>query len=293
MMAAPPFQHDSSMGSFPRRKTKSLTQVKFPFLLHDVLKDASTKGFENVISWLPCGTAFRVHNQDLFEQYIMPAYFTMSKFSSFQRQLNLYGFLQCREGPRKGCYFNENFNRNCRSACKMVQRSNEKRKSAIAQFKNDGARLPARVPSSPQNLQIEPNNCQGLGNLAGVNPDTVDSLIFPVSSSVGLDASLTMRGLDPLSSNTVNASSTNYAVANTYNRQGSSWYQSHENLLLQYAQRTVGFAPAASSTFSDDDIANEVLQTFNRSNKATTPAITNPDDDTQPNFDFQSLFNDI
>lgn len=39
----------------------------------------------------------------------MPKYFRMSRFSSFQRQLNLYDFQRVTEGPDKGAYYHELF----------------------------------------------------------------------------------------------------------------------------------------------------------------------------------------
>jgi HSF-type DNA-binding len=40
---------------------------------------------------------------------ILPHYFRMSTFSSFQRQLNLYDFQRIGEGPEKGAYWHELF----------------------------------------------------------------------------------------------------------------------------------------------------------------------------------------
>lgn len=47
---------------------------------------------ENVASWGEDGTTFVVKNPDTFEKVIIPQFFKHSKFSSFVRQLNFYGF---------------------------------------------------------------------------------------------------------------------------------------------------------------------------------------------------------
>jgi hypothetical protein len=96
----------SSLPSDRRRISKEeaerLCQLRFPFQLHDMLQDASTKGFESIISWQPCGTAFKVHNQDLFQQAILPTYFGMKKYKSFQRQLHWYTFDKATNGYNNG-----------------------------------------------------------------------------------------------------------------------------------------------------------------------------------------------
>ena len=42
-------------------------------------------------------------------QKILPFYFKQSKFDSFQRQLNLYGFTRISSGKDKGAYYHEMF----------------------------------------------------------------------------------------------------------------------------------------------------------------------------------------
>jgi hypothetical protein len=46
--------------------------------------------------------SFAVHRRKDFVDHIMPSYFRMSKFASFQRQLNLYGFNRFTAGRDKG-----------------------------------------------------------------------------------------------------------------------------------------------------------------------------------------------
>mmetsp|Transcript_625 Transcript_625/g.1145 ORF Transcript_625/g.1145 Transcript_625/m.1145 type:complete len:261 (+) Transcript_625:70-852(+) len=73
-------------------------RARFPMKLRQVLTDAGVEGNEHIISWLPCGTAFRVHKPVLFTQTIMRRYFRQSHYRSFTRQLYHYGFERCENG---------------------------------------------------------------------------------------------------------------------------------------------------------------------------------------------------
>ena len=64
-------------------------------------------GFDNVVSWLPCGKAFQVFDPMAFEQVVLSHYFNQSQYKSFQRQLNIYGFYRITKGRNKGGYFHE------------------------------------------------------------------------------------------------------------------------------------------------------------------------------------------
>jgi hypothetical protein len=74
----------------------------FPAVLHSMLDEVEEKGYSHIVSWQPHGRCFVVHNRKEFVQFIMPAYFRMSKFASFQRQLNLYDYKRITAGPDKG-----------------------------------------------------------------------------------------------------------------------------------------------------------------------------------------------
>ena len=73
----------------------------FPFQLHDLLDDATSKGFDWIVSWLAEGDAFKVYWHKQFEDEIMPVYFKQTKYKSFQRQLNLYNFVRQKDGLKK------------------------------------------------------------------------------------------------------------------------------------------------------------------------------------------------
>mmetsp|Transcript_20111 Transcript_20111/g.31069 ORF Transcript_20111/g.31069 Transcript_20111/m.31069 type:complete len:394 (+) Transcript_20111:127-1308(+) len=99
----------------------------FPMLLHDMLTKAEQEGFTDICSWQPHGRAFRIHKHKQFTEKIMPQLFRQSKWSSFQRQLNLYGFNRfTANNPDKGAYYHEAFLRGNPLLVKRIERKRVK-----------------------------------------------------------------------------------------------------------------------------------------------------------------------
>ena len=93
------------------RKVRGGTTIRihFPLKLHQMLDEISDSGLSSIASWRSHGRAFIVHKREEFVQKILPFYFKQSKFDSFQRQLNLYGFTRISSGKDKGAYYHEMF----------------------------------------------------------------------------------------------------------------------------------------------------------------------------------------
>jgi hypothetical protein len=102
----------------------------FPWKLHEMLEDAEKNNFRDVVSWELDGTAFKVHKHEEFLQRIMPIYFDQTKYESFRRQLNLYGFSRVSRGPHRGIYLHKSFLKDDRPLCENIAR--HKSKSIIA-----------------------------------------------------------------------------------------------------------------------------------------------------------------
>lgn len=66
----------------------------FPYRLYELLESAEADGFEDIISWLPCGTAFKIYNIEAFKERIMWQHFRLKNYKSFQRNVNLYAIKQ-------------------------------------------------------------------------------------------------------------------------------------------------------------------------------------------------------
>lgn len=81
----------------------------FPAKLHQLLEDAERLNFRHIVSWTDDGRAFQIHDQKEFVSRIMNIYFDQSKFASFRRQLNLYGYNRTRTNNNRNMYFHESF----------------------------------------------------------------------------------------------------------------------------------------------------------------------------------------
>lgn len=110
-----------------RREDISFNTMAFPSKLYAMLEDAEGQGFTCVVSWQPGGRSFNVHDQQSFSNSIMQAYFSQTKFKSFQRQLNIYGWKKVQLGPNKGGYEHKNFVRGQPELCELIFRKKDMR----------------------------------------------------------------------------------------------------------------------------------------------------------------------
>jgi hypothetical protein len=62
-----------------------LKKLSFPAKLHAIL---SHWDIEDIVSWMPHGRAWRIHDPERFQRLIMPHFFHKCKYTSFLRQLN-------------------------------------------------------------------------------------------------------------------------------------------------------------------------------------------------------------
>ena len=85
-------------------------------------------------------TSFIVKQPKLFTSYIMPKYFRQTKLTSFQRQLNLYGFRRITQGPDSGAYYQEMFLRRRPKLCMRMNRQ---------KVKGTGHKQPTDVTTEP------------------------------------------------------------------------------------------------------------------------------------------------
>ena len=72
----------------------------FPVKLYDLLEKTNPR----VVSWLPDGNGFTIHDPHVMCAQVLPRFFRHDRLPSFQRQLNLYGFRRVVKGAETGAY---------------------------------------------------------------------------------------------------------------------------------------------------------------------------------------------
>mmetsp|Transcript_7895 Transcript_7895/g.15798 ORF Transcript_7895/g.15798 Transcript_7895/m.15798 type:complete len:291 (-) Transcript_7895:198-1070(-) len=100
----------------------SNSEQNFPVKLHYMLSDMESDGLGHIVSWQAHGRSFTVNKPKDFVEKILPLWFRQTKLSSFQRQLNLYGFKRITQGPDKGAHYHELFLRGKRFLAHRIPR---------------------------------------------------------------------------------------------------------------------------------------------------------------------------
>jgi HSF-type DNA-binding len=130
----------------------------FPQKLYQMLQDLEKlEGGTDIAAFLPHGRAFAIHDPKEFVKSVMPKYFRMSRFSSFQRQLNLYEFNRITDGPNKGSYYHELFMNGRPDLCTTIKRNKIKSESSTNKIRDpfgpmgspETATIPQQVPVLP------------------------------------------------------------------------------------------------------------------------------------------------
>jgi len=139
----------------------------------DILSNESNT---HIISWLPHGNGFVIHKKKTFASEVLPRYFKASKFTSFTRKLNRWGFSRIPRGPETGSYYH-----------KLFRRDNPE--LVLQMSSNSGNKQQHSMPMSQHNLLP---NLPGMGMGAGPG-----QAMFPYNPAAGPAMPSMMPNLTP------------------------------------------------------------------------------------------------
>jgi HSF-type DNA-binding len=116
----------------------------FPAKMHAIL---SRPDLTDIVAWMPHGRSWRVLKPREFELRVIPTYFEHSKFSSFVRQANGWGFRRITQGRDRNSYYHELFLRGLPYLCKQMKRPGVAEKaSADAEHEPDFQKISVAYP---------------------------------------------------------------------------------------------------------------------------------------------------
>ena len=117
------------------KKTKRQKSKKEPcFFLEKLFKILEGKANKNLIHWSKDGKSIIITDPYRFSNNILPNYFKHNNYSSFYRQLNLYGFHKIKniKNSKSEQFINENF-----TSDKTLEEIKKMRKKNENNFIND------------------------------------------------------------------------------------------------------------------------------------------------------------
>mmetsp|Transcript_28821 Transcript_28821/g.54461 ORF Transcript_28821/g.54461 Transcript_28821/m.54461 type:complete len:305 (-) Transcript_28821:601-1515(-) len=129
--------------------TRTLKQQQhFPFKLYVMLEYAGESEYASSVSWVEEGRAFAIRNNEKFMEHVVPRFFNQTKFRSFTRQLNLWGFTRISDvGPGSRAWKHEHFLRGRIDRLSSIERTESKKSNSKA----------AKTESHPQSNKIVSN----------------------------------------------------------------------------------------------------------------------------------------
>jgi len=117
------------------RRSMHRNKENFPSKLHHIL---SSSEYSHIISWMPHGRAWRIHNRPLFLETIIPSYFVQTKYESFSRQLNGWGFKRLHQsGNDCGAYYHECFLRGVPRLVELMKRVKSNRGKVVPHMEGE------------------------------------------------------------------------------------------------------------------------------------------------------------
>mmetsp|Transcript_11250 Transcript_11250/g.24326 ORF Transcript_11250/g.24326 Transcript_11250/m.24326 type:complete len:561 (-) Transcript_11250:317-1999(-) len=123
--------------------------LTFPQRLMELLDSEESN---DIIGWLPHGRGFLIYQKRRFAADILPKHFKQSKFTSFTRKLNRWGFTRISRGPETGAYYHPYFRKgNLRMCLQMTCQSAAKTPTPSGAAGTAGAAAATNTAPAPPN----------------------------------------------------------------------------------------------------------------------------------------------
>mmetsp|Transcript_34503 Transcript_34503/g.52141 ORF Transcript_34503/g.52141 Transcript_34503/m.52141 type:complete len:323 (+) Transcript_34503:185-1153(+) len=115
----------------------------------------------DIITWLDHGKGFVIIQKKRFVLEVMPKFFKQSKYTSFTRKLNRWGFTRVSRGPEMGAYYHRLFQRNNLRLCLQMACQPSKSSSPTARKQSHQSMNPsiyAAVSRQPMGMVMANTN---------------------------------------------------------------------------------------------------------------------------------------
>jgi HSF-type DNA-binding len=109
--------------------------MTFPERLYRLVNDSDNNGTAHIVSFLEDGSGFKINNRKAFLAQLIPKYFKIKRYTSFRRQMYLYGFLTIQDGPHSGAYYHKYFIRGKPETLYKVRRQKKTLAATLAASK--------------------------------------------------------------------------------------------------------------------------------------------------------------
>jgi hypothetical protein len=118
----PVLRSPAAAGGRQHQRTARGPSISFPMKLHRMLQQAEERGFQDVVTWLPGGVAFKIHDPEGMVS-VLRMFFKQTRYKSFLRQIQNYGFHRVTRGPTKGVCTHKLFIRDAPLLCLEMNRA--------------------------------------------------------------------------------------------------------------------------------------------------------------------------
>jgi len=208
----------------------------FPAKMYAILSDPE---LVDVIAWMPHGRSWQVLKPRQFEIRVIPKFFEHSKFSSFIRQANGWGFRRITQGPDRNSYYHELFLRGLPYLCKKMKRPGVAEKVSIVSkhepnfYKiSEIHPLPER-PCEDESIKYQVSTLRGPKERMPVNFGVFNASILFLNSSQEtrtVNDSVSVKGAPTVITSPcidVTTSVPSTSITNTVNGQQITFFQHH------------------------------------------------------------------